>query len=89
MARRFSFKELLEAAAKPHASLWTSDGRLSSPTGLAVGQVISVAGAVTNAIIANLVNTTVTLTANATATVAGAALAFVNPLFKTVGSVGA
>lgn len=29
MARRFTFKELLEAAAKPHASLWSSDGRLN------------------------------------------------------------
>lgn len=29
MARRFTFKELLEAASKPHASLWSSDGRLN------------------------------------------------------------
>lgn len=29
MARKFTFKELLEAAARSHASLWTSDGRLN------------------------------------------------------------
>lgn len=67
----------------------TSVLTVNSTTGLAIGQVISVAGAITSAIVVNIVGTTVTLTAKATATVAGAAVAFVNPLFKTIGAVGA
>jgi hypothetical protein len=62
---------------------------VSSAAGLAIGQVISVAGAVATAIIANIAGTTITLTSKATATVAAAAVAYVNPLFKTIGAVGA
>lgn len=62
---------------------------VNSTTGLSVGQVISVAGAITSAIVLNISGTTVTLSANASATVSGAAVAFVNPTFKGVGSIAA
>lgn len=62
---------------------------VSSATGLSIGQVISVAGAVTSAIVLNIVGTTVKLSANASSTVSGAAVAFVNPTLKGVGSIAA
>lgn len=67
----------------------TSVLNVNSATGLAVGQVISVAGAVATGIVVNIAGLVITLNAKATATVAGAAVAFVNPLFKTIGAVGA
>jgi hypothetical protein len=62
---------------------------VNSVTGLSVGQVISVAGAITSAIVLDISGTTVKLSANASSTVSGVAVAFVNPTFKGVGSIAA
>jgi len=65
---------------------------LSSVTGLSVGQIISVFGAIstgTGAIVTDITGFVVTLSEVAGGTVAGAAVNFVNPTFKTLGVTGA
>ena len=65
---------------------------LSSVSGLSVGQVISVVGAISTgvgAIVLNITGLVVKISSNATSTVSGAAVAYVNPVFKTLGAIGA
>lgn len=57
---------------------------VASATGLKVGQVIAVAGAVTSGVIKSISGTTITLGVNATATVSGAAVTNYLALWKTM-----
>jgi hypothetical protein len=57
---------------------------VNDATGLLIGQEVAVAGAIVQATITNIVGTTITLSSNATATVAGAAVSFFAALWKTM-----
>lgn len=56
---------------------------LNSVTGLSIGQFVSVAGAITSARVINISGLVATLDTAASATVAGAAVAYVNATFTT------
>lgn len=90
--RRGTFGTLNAGATTGTMTAGASTVVVNSVTGLAVGQVISVFGAISTgvgAVVLDITGLTVTLSSNAGASVTGALVDYVNPVFKTVGAIGA